>query len=74
MTTATMIQTVVSALWSVFLMQVLVKALQEAYQIRLYAIENYGRIIHEFDPYVSRGNLYPVLLILTSFAVQLQSN
>merc|ERR1719506_498792 len=24
---------------------------REAYKIRLYAIENYGRVIHEFDPW-----------------------
>jgi hypothetical protein len=30
---------------------VLFKACVEAYNIRLYAINEYGRVIHEFDPY-----------------------
>ncbi|GKY92313.1 dolichyl-diphosphooligosaccharide--protein glycosyltransferase subunit stt3a [Mayamaea pseudoterrestris] len=35
----------------VLLGQVLYRACLEAYQIRLFAIEEYGRVIHEFDPY-----------------------
>ena len=43
----------VQALVVVLLTQLLFRALQEAYTIRLHAINDYGRIIHEFDPYVS---------------------
>jgi dolichyl-diphosphooligosaccharide---protein glycosyltransferase len=35
----------------VLLLQALYKCCQEAKTIRLYAIEEYGRVIHEFDPY-----------------------
>jgi dolichyl-diphosphooligosaccharide--protein glycosyltransferase len=35
----------------VVLLQALYRCCQEAYKIRLYAIEEYGRVIHEFDPY-----------------------
>ena len=40
--------------WSVvtlMCLQVLYQACMEAYDIRLYAIREYGRVIHEFDPY-----------------------
>jgi len=33
------------------LLQILYRMATEAYQIRLYAIREYGRVIHEFDPY-----------------------
>jgi dolichyl-diphosphooligosaccharide--protein glycosyltransferase len=35
----------------VAMIQALFRCCQEAYRIRLYAIEEYGRVIHEFDPY-----------------------
>lgn len=37
--------------WTLAVMQAAVIILKEAYNIRLYAINEYGRIIHEFDPY-----------------------
>jgi dolichyl-diphosphooligosaccharide--protein glycosyltransferase len=40
-----------SALYLVGCLQVLYMACKAAYEIRLYAIEEYGRVIHEFDPY-----------------------
>ena len=43
----------VQAIVGVLLFQLFFKALTEAYTIRLHAINEYGRIIHEFDPYVS---------------------
>ena len=47
-TTATvLIKAVVAAL----LLNVLYRVLQEAYNIRLYAITEFGPVIHEFDPY-----------------------
>jgi dolichyl-diphosphooligosaccharide--protein glycosyltransferase len=43
--------TVVNALLAVAFLQCLYYIAKEAYQIRLYAIESYGRVIHEFDPW-----------------------
>jgi dolichyl-diphosphooligosaccharide--protein glycosyltransferase len=43
--------TVASAIYVVGFLHLLYRACVEAYQIRLYAIEEYGRVIHEFDPY-----------------------
>ena len=40
-----------SALYLVAAFQALYWACTAAYKIRLYAIEEYGRVIHEFDPY-----------------------
>ena len=40
-----------SALYLMGCFQVLWMACKAAYEIRLYAIEEYGRVIHEFDPY-----------------------
>lgn len=37
--------------WTLAVTQAAVLILKEAYNIRLYAINEYGRIIHEFDPY-----------------------
>merc|ERR1712166_1589324 len=34
--------------------------LREAYTIRLYAINNYGRVIHEFDPWFDYMSWYPL--------------
>ena len=42
---------IVSGIYIIAFCQLLYKACNEAYQIRLYAIEDYGRVIHEFDPY-----------------------
>ena len=39
------------AVIGVGLLQVLYMCLKEAYEIRLYAINEFGRVIHEFDPY-----------------------
>ena len=41
----------VSALYIVGWLNVLYLACKAAYEIRLHAIEEYGRVIHEFDPY-----------------------
>jgi len=41
----------VSALYIVGCLHLLYKACLAAYEIRLYAINEYGRVIHEFDPY-----------------------
>jgi asparagine N-glycosylation enzyme membrane subunit Stt3 len=41
----------VHALVVVGLLNVLYYICREAYNIRLYAINEFGRIIHEFDPY-----------------------
>jgi hypothetical protein len=41
----------VQALVGAGLLHALFLICREAYQIRLYAIEEFGRIIHEFDPY-----------------------
>jgi dolichyl-diphosphooligosaccharide--protein glycosyltransferase len=40
-----------SAMYLMGCLQVLYMACKAAYEIRLYAIEEYGRVIHEFDPY-----------------------
>jgi asparagine N-glycosylation enzyme membrane subunit Stt3 len=40
-----------SAIYVVFFLNLLYRACVEAYNIRLYAINEYGRVIHEFDPY-----------------------
>jgi hypothetical protein len=45
------VKPVVSALYIVGFLNVLYTACVEAYNIRLYAINEYGRVIHEFDPY-----------------------
>eukprot|EP00547_Thalassionema_nitzschioides_P010410 CAMPEP_0194229208 /NCGR_PEP_ID=MMETSP0156-20130528/43769_1 /TAXON_ID=33649 /ORGANISM="Thalassionema nitzschioides, Strain L26-B" /LENGTH=781 /DNA_ID=CAMNT_0038961751 /DNA_START=290 /DNA_END=2633 /DNA_ORIENTATION=- len=41
----------VSAVYAVGLGNVLYFALSQAYSIRMVAIEEYGRVVHEFDPY-----------------------
>ncbi|EEC43036.1 oligosaccharyl transferase [Phaeodactylum tricornutum CCAP 1055/1] len=41
----------IQALIFAAVLQVLYRALVEAYTIRLHAINEYGRVIHEFDPY-----------------------
>jgi dolichyl-diphosphooligosaccharide--protein glycosyltransferase len=45
------LHSVASAVYIVGFLHVLYQACSEAYHIRLYAIEEYGRVIHEFDPY-----------------------
>jgi dolichyl-diphosphooligosaccharide---protein glycosyltransferase len=47
----TIIVQIVSALYAVAFLQVLYMACKAAYEIRMYAINEYGRVIHEFDPY-----------------------
>jgi asparagine N-glycosylation enzyme membrane subunit Stt3 len=42
---------IASAVYIVGFMHILYRACLEAYRIRLYAIDEYGRVIHEFDPY-----------------------
>ena len=42
---------IASAVYVVGFLHVLYRACLEAYNIRLYAIKEYGPIIHEFDPY-----------------------
>jgi hypothetical protein len=39
------------SLYFVALLQAFYMAITMAYEIRLYAIKEYGRVIHEFDPY-----------------------
>ena len=47
-----MVQTVVvPALYYALVLNVLYIALKESYEIRMHAINEYGRVIHEFDPY-----------------------
>ena len=51
--------TLLQALLGVGLLQLLYWACLEAYDIRLYAIKEFGRIIHEFDPYFNyRATVY----------------
>jgi dolichyl-diphosphooligosaccharide--protein glycosyltransferase len=42
---------VVYALVGALLLNILYQVCREAYEIRMYAIREFGRIIHEFDPY-----------------------
>jgi len=42
---------VIQSLAAVALLQLLYVACREAYWIRMYAVQEYGRVIHEFDPY-----------------------
>lgn len=42
---------VVLSIMAVIALQVLYRTALEAYKIRMYAIEEYGPVIHEFDPY-----------------------
>ena len=44
-------QLILNSLAFVACAQVIYRVSIEAYRIRLYAIEEFGRIIHEFDPY-----------------------
>ena len=46
-----LIYPVASAIYIVCFLNLLYRACLEAYDIRLYAIKEYGRVIHEFDPY-----------------------
>jgi len=46
-----LISPVASAIYVVCFFNLLYRACVEAYNIRLYAINEYGRVIHEFDPY-----------------------
>ena len=42
---------VLSAVYVAGFLNVLYKTLVESYNIRMYALEEYGLVIHEFDPY-----------------------
>lgn len=46
-----MIPFILAAVYAAGLGNVLYFSLNQAYQIRLHSIEEYGRVIHEFDPY-----------------------
>jgi len=46
-----MIPFILSAVYAAGLGNVLYFALQQAYEIRMHSIHEYGRVIHEFDPY-----------------------
>ena len=46
-----MFQWLVHSILLLVILQFFTKVIQEAYQIRLYALQEYGRVIHEFDPY-----------------------
>ena len=48
---STLVKPLISGLYIVGFLNVLYKACVEAYNIRLYAINEFGRVIHEFDPY-----------------------
>jgi len=50
-TTGTTMNVVLSSLFLIGAGQIFYRMLLESYKIRLYAIEEYGRVIHEFDPY-----------------------
>ena len=45
------LHSIACAVYVVGFLHVLYRACVEAYNIRLYAIKEYGPIIHEFDPY-----------------------
>ena len=45
------IKPVVASLYIIGFLNVLYKASVEAFNIRLYALKEYGLVIHEFDPY-----------------------
>jgi dolichyl-diphosphooligosaccharide--protein glycosyltransferase len=42
---------VLTSLYLLGLVQLILWACKKAYEIRLFAINEYGRVIHEFDPY-----------------------
>jgi dolichyl-diphosphooligosaccharide--protein glycosyltransferase len=44
-------KTAIAGLYIIGFLQLFLKACEAAYKIRLKAIEEYGRVIHEFDPY-----------------------
>ena len=48
---SSLIKPLLSGLYIVGFLNALFQASVEAYNIRLYAINEYGRVIHEFDPY-----------------------
>ena len=47
----TTLRFVYASLWSIVSLQIFLKVVHEAYDIRLHAIKEYGMIIHEFDPW-----------------------
>ena len=46
-----LVSPIASAIYIVCFLNLLYRACTEAYNIRLYAINEFGRVIHEFDPY-----------------------
>ncbi len=46
-----MLSTILGLIYRLALLGLLGVAALWAYDIRLYAIKNYGRLIHEFDPW-----------------------
>ncbi len=48
---SSLVKSVVSSLYIIGFLNFLYKAAAEAFDIRLYAIKEYGLVIHEFDPY-----------------------
>ena len=45
------LQTLFSSLYLLGILQLILWACHQAYEIRLFAIKEFGRVIHEFDPY-----------------------
>ena len=48
---SSIVNTMVTSLYIIGFLNALYKAVSEAFNIRLYAIKEYGLVIHEFDPY-----------------------
>lgn len=48
---STLVKSMISSLYIIGFLNFLYKAAVEAFDIRLYAIKEYGLVIHEFDPY-----------------------
>ena len=61
------ITAVVKATAAVLLLNVLYKVCLEAYEIRLYAIKEFGPVIHEFDPYFNYRATEVSLQLLRKF-------
>ena len=48
---SSIVKPMISSLYIIGFLNFLYKAAAEAFDIRLYAIKEYGLVIHEFDPY-----------------------
>ena len=46
-----LVDKILAILWQLGVLVGFLYVCQKAYQIRLYAVEEYGAVIHEFDPY-----------------------